>query len=104
MVDHDRLFKGLLSTFFADFIELFLPGMAMYIDSSSMEFLDKEIFTDVTAGQAHLADLIVKMKFQNSGSFFLVHTETQAQRQPEFGARMYDYSARLHEKYALPIY
>lgn len=104
MIDHDRLFKELLTTFFADFIELFIPHMASYLDFSSLVFLEKEIFTDVTAGDVHEADLVVKAKFKDKDSFFLVHTETQAQPQAEFGMRLFRYFARLHEKYALPVY
>ena len=48
MKNHDRLFKELLTLFFSDFIELFLPDLASYLDKSSLVFLDKEIFTDVT--------------------------------------------------------
>ncbi len=104
MIDHDRIFKELLSTFFAEFIELFLPAMAEYLDPSSFVFLDKEVFTDVTTGDVHEADLVVKARFKNSESFFLVHTETQAQPQADFGRRLYRYFSRLHDKYALPVY
>jgi predicted transposase YdaD len=103
-INHDRLFKELLNTFFMDFIELFLPEMALYIDSSSLQFLDKEIFSDVTAGDTHEVDLLVKAKFKGSESFFVVHVETQSDRQPKFDRRLYGYFARLYEKYDLPIY
>lgn len=36
MIDRDRLFKELLSTFFSEFIELFLPDVADYIQRDSM--------------------------------------------------------------------
>ena len=75
MIDHDRLFKELLSTFFVEFIELFLPELAAYLDRHSLVFLDKEIFTDVTSGQRHEADLIARAKFRGQDSFFLVHVE-----------------------------
>jgi predicted transposase YdaD len=104
MINHDRLFKELLSTFFMDFIKLFLPEMVLYIDSSSLEFLDKEIFSDVTAGDTHEVDLVVKAKFKGGESFFVVHVETQSGTQPEFGRRLYGYFVRLYEKYNLPIY
>lgn len=91
MIEHDRLFKELLSTFFSDFIELFLPQMAQYVDRSSLVFLEKEIFTDVTAGDVREADLIVKARFKDSNAFFLVHMETQAQSQAEFGKRLFRY-------------
>lgn len=104
MTDHDRLFKELLTTFFVEFLELFLPDVHAYLDESSVDFLDKELFTDVTSGERHEADLVVKAKFRNQHSFFLVHIENQAQPQTEFGARMFRYFARLHEKHTLPVY
>ncbi|MDB9313676.1 hypothetical protein PN462_11245 [Spirulina sp. CS-785/01] len=50
-IDHDRLFKELLSTFFIEFLELFFPAVLDYLDPDSIKFLDKEIFTDVTSGE-----------------------------------------------------
>ena len=81
MTDHDRLFKELLTTFFTDFVELFLPELAAYLDKDSLVFLDKELFTDVTAGDSHEADLVVRARFRGQDSFFLVHLEHQAQTQ-----------------------
>lgn len=49
-MDHDRLLKELLTTFFIEFLELFFPELLQYLDRDSVEFLDKEIFTDVTEG------------------------------------------------------
>jgi hypothetical protein len=69
MIDHDRLFKELLTTFFVEFLELFLPEVAAYIERESLEFLDKELFTDVTAGERYETDLIVKAKFREQESF-----------------------------------
>ena len=31
-MDHDRLFKELLSTFFVEFMDLFLPDVGTYLD------------------------------------------------------------------------
>src|SRR5438067_6946098 len=77
-MDHDRLFKELLQTFFGDFIELFLPEVDAYLDRSTIEFLDKEVFTDVTAGERHEVDLLVKAKFRGRDVFFLIHVENQS--------------------------
>jgi hypothetical protein len=41
-MDHDRLFKQLLTTFFAEFVELFLPEISGYLDRDSIHFLDKK--------------------------------------------------------------
>ncbi len=104
MIDHDRLFKELLSTFFLDFVELFLPEVLPYLDTSSLNFLDKEVFTDVTAGKRYETDLIVEAKFLEQQTCFLIHVEHQSETEKDFSKRMFRYFARLYEKYDLPIY
>lgn len=104
MIDHDRLFKELLTTFFVEFIELFLPEVAAYLEGDSIEFIDKEVFTDVTAGEKYEADLVVKARFRGQESFFLIHLEHQARTEADFAQRMFRYFARLYEKFGLPVY
>jgi predicted transposase YdaD len=77
-IDHDRLFKELISTFFVDFIALFFPSILEYLDTNSVNFLDKEIFTDVTQGEKYESDLVAQVKFRGEQSFFLVHIEAQS--------------------------
>ena len=50
MSEHDQLFKELLTTFFVEFVELFLPEVHAFLDPGSITFLDKEVFTDLTSG------------------------------------------------------
>ena len=78
MIDHDRLFKELLTTFFEEFLELFFPEVVAYLERDPLEFLDKGIFTDVTAGEQYEADLVVKTRFQEQETFFLIHVESQS--------------------------
>jgi predicted transposase YdaD len=104
MIDHDRLFKELLTTFFWEFIEFFLPEVAAYLERDSITFMDKEVFTDVTLGEKYEADLLVKARFQGKESFFVVHLEHQAQYQKTFPRRMFRYFSRLYEKHNLPVY
>jgi predicted transposase YdaD len=87
-----------------EFLELFFPEVIAYLESDSLELLDKEIFTDVTAGEQYEADLVVKARFRNQETFFLIHTEHQASSQADFGRRMFRYFARLYEKFGLPVY
>jgi hypothetical protein len=103
-IDHDRLFKELISTFFVEFIELFFPQVANYLDNQSIILLDKEVFTDVTEGEKYESDLIAQVKFRGKQSYFLIHVEAQASSQKDFERRMFIYFARLHEKFALPVY
>lgn len=103
-MDHDRLFKELLSAFFAEFVALFLPDVAAYLEPGNVEFLDKEVFTDVTSGEKHEADLVVKARFRGQAAFFLLHVEAQSEARGAFPKRMFRYFARLHEKFGLPVY
>ena len=104
MIDHDRLFKELLTTFFFDFIELFLPEVAAYVEPDSIEFLDKEVFTDVTSGKKHEVDILARARFRGSDAFFILHNKNQSYTEPNFNERMFVYFGRLFEKYRLPIY
>lgn len=104
MIDHDRLFKELITTFFVEFLELFFPQVLAYTDISSIEFLDKEIFTDVTEGEEYETDILVKARFLNKDGHFIIHIENQSYKQGKFERRMYRYFARLSEKHALPVY
>jgi hypothetical protein len=103
-INHDRLFKELLTTFFVEFIELFFPDIIEYLEADSLEFIDKEIFTDITAGARREADLLVKCRFQGRETFFLIHLEHQSKREKDFARRMFFYFARLTEKFALPVF
>lgn len=104
MIDHDRLFKELLSTFFLDFLDLFLPQVASQIDRNSIQLLPQEVFNDVTSGEKKEIDLLAQVRYQQQDTCFLIHVENQSYTETAFAKRMFKYFARLHEKYDLPIY
>ncbi len=103
-MNHDQLFKDLLSSYFIDFLELFAPEVLRFSDPSTLEFVDKEVFADLPEGQRGEADLCARLKFREGERIFLVHLEHEAQRRGGFGLRMFDYYVRLHLKYRCPIY
>lgn len=103
-IDHDRMFKELLMTFFVEFVWVFLPEIAPHLEPDSIEFLDKEIFSDLVGGERREVDLIVKARFRGQDAFFIIHIENQASPQSDFPARLFFYFARLHEKYRLPVF
>jgi hypothetical protein len=103
-LDHDRLFKELITTFFVEFLEAFVPDIPPYLDRDSLEFLDKEVFTDVTDGERHESDIVVRARFQGEERLFLVFVENQSSAQSHFASRMFTYFARFHEKYKVPVY
>jgi len=104
MIDHDRLFKELLSTFFIDFIELFIPEIASTIAPNSIVFLQQEYFADLVEGGEKVIDLLVEVKRAGRDATFLVHVEAQASSQANFNRRMFHYFARLHQRHLKDIY
>ena len=103
-IDHDQLFKELLTTFFVEFLDLFFPSVLEYLDTDSIHFVDKEVFTDVVRGEKNILDLVALAKFQEQDYSFLVHLENQASNAPEFNHRMFRYFCSLFLKYDRPIY
>jgi len=102
-MDHDRLFKELLSTFFFEFLELFFPALTGCIDRAQAPvFLDKESFGQSKSRQE--ADLVVRLRMRGEEAHFLVHLEHQARTEADFPQRMHHYFSRLLEKYGHPIY
>ena len=94
-INHDQLFKELLTTFFVEFIDLFFPSILEYLDTDSIQFVDKEVFTDIVRGEKNILDLVALAQFQSQDYSFLVHLENQASNAPEFNRRMFRYFCSL---------
>lgn len=98
-MDHDRLFKELICTFFAEFMELFFLDMYEAIDFKHVIFLSEEVFTDIVMGERRKVDILIETKLKNEAALIIVHFESQAQFQEQFAERMFIYFSRLYEKY-----
>jgi hypothetical protein len=110
-IDHDQLFRQLLETFFADFVELFAPALAQYLDLSQLTFLPQQYFTDILEGDRKAIDILVQvpvkpseMDAQQSVHTILLHVENQSTSRSNFAQRVFFYFAELHREYRLPIY
>jgi len=103
-MNHDELFKQLLSTFFIEFLELFLPHVADSIDRNSVTFLPQEYFADLTVGEKQVIDLLAEVRLAGEDAGFLIHVENQASTEANFTRRIFFYFARLHQKYLQRIY
>lgn len=109
-IDHDAIFKELLSTFFLDFLELFAPQVLEYAEPSDLTLEPtetvREVFSPIVQGKKKIADVVARLSFRDQETCFLVHVESQssAYSQEDFRWRMFHYFARLHEKYRLPVY
>ena len=106
-IDHDQIFKQLIEAFFREFIELFCPVEAKWIDFSQVEFLREEHFTDVTRGHRRRLDLVAKVGLKAGGNkFVLVHTEFESEKEADFPRRMFRYYCQLflrHDTEIVPI-
>ncbi len=103
-MDHDRLFKELLTTFFPQFLQLFCPELAANVDPDSLEFLGQGDFHRRDARRQARGGHRGPARFQGEGLGFLIHVEPQARRQTHFPRRMFTYFARFHQKYDMPVY
>ena len=102
-IDHDRLFKELLETFFSEFVELFFPQVYKATDLEHINFLQQEMFTDVTRGEKHRVDILVETRLKGEPGIILLHVENQASVEKEFAERMFIYFSRLYQKHRCRI-
>jgi predicted transposase/invertase (TIGR01784 family) len=102
-VDHDRLFKELIQTFFKEFLLLYYPEIHEQMDFSHTSFLSQEIFTDITVGEKRAVDLLIETKLKGEDGLIIVHIEPQSYEQIAFYERMFIYFSRLYEKYRRKI-
>jgi hypothetical protein len=110
-IDHDQLFKQLLSTFFLDFLDLFAPEFSECIDRDSVEFLPQEYFTDLLAGDRRILDLIVKVNLLGrpnapaaSQVSVVINLEHQSSSVADFNRRFFFYFAQIHREYLQPVF
>lgn len=100
---HDQLFKQLIHTFFAEFLEEFFPEVHDHIEFSSIKPLSEEMFTDLHEGESRRADIVIEAKLKEQDTLIIIHVEPQSYTQPGFNKRMYNYFSLLYNKYRKPI-
>ena len=73
-MDHDRNFKQLLSAFFREFVELFLPDVAASLEPDAAIIpMEQEIFTDYATGERREVNLVMRAPFRgDKEAFFLI--------------------------------
>ena len=110
-IDHDQIFKQLLTVFFLEFLELFTPEFFAAIDPQSIEVLPLEYFTDIKIGERKAMDVIIRVNLLGrpnapaSGRVsVVVNCEHQSSTQADFNRRMFFYFTQLHRKYLQPVY
>jgi predicted transposase YdaD len=105
-IDHDALFKKLITTFFPEFMALFLPEAHTLADYSDLRFLSQELMTDLAGSEKHYVDILAELKFKGEAGYVLVQIVPEVQRSADFARRMLSYFTCLHERHqkmVLPI-
>jgi predicted transposase/invertase (TIGR01784 family) len=103
-IDHDQIFKELISTFFLEFLDLFVPQLAIAIEPDSVTFREQEYFVDLVEGETKIIDLLAEVKLAGDDATILIHIEPQSTERTVFPQRMFFYFSRLHQKHLKRIY
>lgn len=105
-MSHDQLSKGLIETFFADFLRLTSPDTASCLQAAQVTFLDKEIFTDWPTGRRRELDLLARVPVDDGEIQLLVHIEIETRARAGMNLRLWRYYMQLrlrHGFLVLPI-
>lgn len=105
-MDHDQRFKALIREFFGDFMRLFFPVWADYLDLDSTEWVDKEVLPNPPEGSRHVLDLVAKLrtKAESVEWFVLVHIEIESpDKTTLLKPRLPRYYIHLREAHELPV-
>ena len=103
-IDHDAMFKLLLTNFFREFLELFAPELVDALDPEPLVFLDKESFSTLLDPDRREADLVVQARLRDEPATLLIHLEHQAQEDATLPRRMFRYFARFYDAFDMPVY
>ena len=102
---HDQRFKEFLQTFLQEFLKLFFPDVERRIDFRNIEFLDKEVFTNLAEGSSRRADVVAKLTpHDGQPELLLVHIEIQDTPRKEFRERMFEYYTLLRSRHKIPVF
>ena len=102
---HDQRFKEFLQTFLQEFLQLFFPDVERRIDFRNIEFLDKEVFTNLAEGSSRRADVVAKLTTHDGRpELLLVHIEIQDRPRSEILERMCEYYTLLRSRHKIPVF
>lgn len=104
MAPHDPLFKSLLRAFFAGFLRLVAPDLAVRLDLSAVAFLDKELISSPSPERSRVVDLLARIALKDEpGKSLLVHVEIEARARRGMGSRLRDYHRAIQARHEEPV-
>jgi hypothetical protein len=104
-VPYDRLWKGITTDHFKDFLAMFLPKLYRKVDfSKPFVFLEKELRAVVVGKTLTIADKLVKVALKDgTEKWVFVHIEFENSHSPVIKDRMFEYYCRIRAKYSKDI-
>ena len=104
-MDHDQVWKELLQLNFREFLELFFSDVADRLDFSSVQLLERELFTDIPVGLHREPDFLARVTTKDGESeLILIHVEIQAYRETNVPYRMWQYYSLLRQRHDLRVF
>jgi predicted transposase YdaD len=105
--DYDSPWKDILESYFQSALELCFPQIARQINwSKGVQLLSKEfqkIVRRSELGRRSVDVLAQVWSVAGQEQWVLLHVEVQAQRDPDFPRRMFDYYSRICQRYNRPV-
>ena len=107
-IDFDGNWKEIITEFFEEFIQFFLPQLYPEVDfSRPFENLDKEltqILEAIGSDKLRIADKLVKVWLKDgTEKWILIHIEVQSYFEKLFSKRMYEMFSMIFNKHMHPI-
>ena len=104
--DFDSPWKEILEAYFPQAMQFFFPETAALIDwERPYQFLNKEfqqIAREAEQGKRYADQLVKVWQIQGQELWLLIHVEIQAQKEDNFGKRMFTYNFRIFDRFDQP--
>ncbi len=107
VIDYDGIWKKIITEFFPEFIDFFLPALCANINwNIPPEFLEQELelLHKELEINRKITDRLVKVTLLTGEErWILIHIEVQSRYEIYFSARMFLYSALIYAKFKHPL-
>jgi Putative transposase, YhgA-like len=104
-IPFDKLWKSMVTDHFEDFLEMFMPELHQEVDYTvPFLFLEQELKAALIDKSLKQVDKLVGVQLKSGKQEWVyVHVEFENSHSPNIKERMYDYNARIKEKYKKDI-
>src|SRR4029077_12714198 len=102
---HDQLFKDLIRSFPADFLNLTAPEVPEQIETQDLELQPAEVFIDLPRGAQRHLDLVSRVRTRGGDpAAVLFNVEIELRYRAAVPPRLWSYSRQLSLRYGLQVH